>query len=83
MIPMAAFVIAVAVLYFARQILIPFALALLCAFLLSPAVKRLESWYIPRIAAIVLVMIAACGALGGLGWVVTDQLVQILSLIHI
>ena len=79
MIPMAAFVIAVAVLYFARQILIPFALALLCAFLLSPAVKRLESWYIPRIAAIVLVMIAACGALGGLGWVVTDQLVQIIN----
>jgi len=79
MIPMAAFVIAVAVLYFARQILIPFALALLCAFLLSPAVKRLESWYIPRIAAIVLVMIAACGAVGGLGWVVTDQLVQIIN----
>jgi predicted PurR-regulated permease PerM len=79
MMPMAAFVIAVAVLYFARQILIPFALALLCAFLLSPAVKRLESWYIPRIAAILLVMIAASAAIAGLGWVVTDQLVQIVN----
>jgi predicted PurR-regulated permease PerM len=77
--PMAAFVIAIAVLYFARQILIPFALALLCAFLLSPAVKRLESWHIPRIAAILLVMIAASGAIAGLGWVVTDQLVQIVN----
>jgi predicted PurR-regulated permease PerM len=79
MLPMAVFVIAVAVLYFARQILIPFALALLCAFLLSPAVKRLESWRLPRIAAILLVMIAASGAIAGLGWVVTDQLVQIVT----
>lgn len=77
--PMIAFLVAVAVLYFARQLLIPFALALLLAFLLSPIVKRLENLRIPRVPAVLFVLLVAAGVLGGIGWVVTVQLVDIVN----
>ena len=48
-----AFVIAT--LYFARDLLIPLALAALLTFLLAPLVTRLERW-IGRIAAVLLVV---------------------------
>ena len=47
--PIIGFTVAVAILYFARALLIPFGLALLFAFLLSPIVKRLEIWRVPRV----------------------------------
>ena len=40
--PVALFLVVIAALYFARQILIPLAIALLLAFLLTPAVRRLD-----------------------------------------
>jgi hypothetical protein len=55
--PVIGLVIAIAVLYFARDLLIPIAFALLLAFLLTPIVKRLEAWKIPRAPASVLVLI--------------------------
>ena len=42
--PVALFLLVIAALYFARDILIPLAIAVLLAFLLTPAVRRLESW---------------------------------------
>ena len=79
LLPAIGLVVGIGVLYFARQILIPFALAILCAFLLNPAVKWLEALRIPRVAAVLLTMIVAFGALGGIGWIVTDQLVEIIN----
>lgn len=76
---MIAFLIAVAVLYFARQLLIPFALALLFAFLLSPIVKRLENLRIPRVPAVLFVLLVAAAVIAGIGWVVTLQLVDIVN----
>lgn len=77
--PIIGFIVAVAILYFARALLIPFGLALLFAFLLTPIVKRLEIWRIPRVMAALLAFAAAFGIFVSLGWVVTNQLVQIVT----
>ena len=62
-----AFVIAA--LYFARDLLIPLALAGLLTFLLAPLVTRLERW-IGRIAAVLLVVATIFSADRG-GWLGT------------
>jgi predicted PurR-regulated permease PerM len=77
--PIIGFIVAVAILYFARELLIPFALALLFAFLLSPIVKRLELLRIPRMLAALLVFLTAFAICIAIGWVVTNQLVQIVD----
>ena len=69
-----AFVIAA--LYFARDLLIPLALAGLLTFLLAPLVTRLERW-IGRIAAVLLVVATIFSLTGVAGWVLTRQLVDL------
>ena len=53
--PFALVLLVVAALYFAREILIPLAIAVLLAFLLTPAVRRLEGWRLGRVPAVLLV----------------------------
>src|SRR4051812_18701707 len=74
---LAAMITALAVLYFAREILLPVALAILLSFLLTPLADRLERWRFPRAAAVMLVVAMSFAVLGGLGWIVTDQLVDL------
>lgn len=72
-----AVALAVAILYFGRQIFIPLALALVFSFLLTPLVGLLERCRLGRIPA-VLVVLGVCFALaGGVGWEVAGQLVEI------
>jgi predicted PurR-regulated permease PerM len=52
-------IIAIAVLYVGREILLPLALAILLGFLLGPLVDRIERWRVPRIPAVLLV-VAVC-----------------------
>ncbi len=66
----------IAFLYFARDLLIPLALAALLSFLLSPIVWRIER-YIGRIAAVLLVVILLFTAAGAASWVLTRQLVDL------
>jgi predicted PurR-regulated permease PerM/methylmalonyl-CoA mutase cobalamin-binding subunit len=75
--PVVGFAIAIAFLYFAKALLIPLVFALFLAFLLSPVVRRLEAWHIPRLPAAILVLGVAAAIVAALGWVVTDQLIQI------
>jgi len=75
--PVLGLVVAIAILYFARALLIPVAFALLLAFLLTPMVKRLESWKIPRAPASVLVLVAASALVCVGGYFVTSQLISI------
>src|SRR5947209_8695065 len=75
--PVLGLVLAIAILYFARALLIPLAFALLFAFLLTPIVKRLESWKIPRAPASVLVLVVASTLVCVVGYVVTTQLISI------
>jgi hypothetical protein len=66
----------IATLYFARDFLIPLALAALLTFLLSPLVARIERW-LGRIAAVLLVGAMIFAAAGASGWVLTRQLVDL------
>src|SRR5215469_6276059 len=75
--PVLGLIVAIAILYFARALLIPLAFALLLAFLLTPIVKRLESWKIPRAPASVLVLVFASALVCVVGYVVTTQLISI------
>src|SRR6476660_8006535 len=74
-----AMITAVAFLYFAKEILLPIALAILLSFLLTPLANRLERWRIPRMLSVILVVAMSFSVLGLLGWVVTDQLVDLIS----
>ena len=55
------------ILYFARAVLIPLALALTLNFLLMPMVLWLQRLRIRRVFAVALVMLISIGAVGGIG----------------
>src|ERR1700712_373311 len=69
-----AFVITV--LYVGRELLIPLALAVMLTFLLAPLVARIERW-IGRIAAVLIVVAMLFGIIGGTGWLLTRQLIDL------
>ena len=50
------------VMYFAQDVLIPVAMALFLALLLTPAVDRLQRWGLRRGLAVTLVMLVVCAA---------------------
>ena len=51
---LAGLLVAAAVLYLAREVLIPLALAILLSFLLAPVVRRLEHWRLGRIPSTII-----------------------------
>jgi predicted PurR-regulated permease PerM/methylmalonyl-CoA mutase cobalamin-binding subunit len=71
---LASIVIVVAALYFAKEVLIPLALAVLLSFLLAPLVARLQRLGLSRVPAVIVVAVILSGALAGLGFVVYGQL---------
>lgn len=71
----------IAVLYFARAILIPVALALTLNFLLAPAVLYLHRFRLRRVPAVIIVVVVAASIVGGIGWVMASQLVRIAELL--
>jgi predicted PurR-regulated permease PerM len=64
-------------LYWARPVLVPFALAALLAFLLSPLVTWLQRRRLPRVPAVLLVTVAAGLIIGGLSWLFAAQVVHL------
>jgi predicted PurR-regulated permease PerM len=66
--------VSLALLYWAKAVLIPVALALLLTFLLTPIVTTLWHWGLNRALAAVLVVVLATGLLGAVGWTVEAQL---------
>ena len=81
LVKLAAVALAVAILYFARDVLQPLALAALLAFLLAPAVRRLEHRGAPRPLAVGVVACAAFAVLGLVVWLVVAQLVDLAAAI--
>lgn len=63
----------VAVLYFASEVILPLALATLLMFLLAPLVMRIERLGLGRIPAVLAVTVLAFALIGGIGWIVVDQ----------
>lgn len=72
-----AVVIVVGALYFGREIFIPFALALLFSFLLAPAVNRLRHWHVPRVPAVLIVVLLAFAVAGSIGGLMVSQLTDL------
>lgn len=64
----------IAFMYFTGEVLKPLALSVLLSFALTPASRFLERRGLPRVAAVVLVGVLTLGALGGIGYVVGQQL---------
>jgi predicted PurR-regulated permease PerM len=76
---LASICLMVAALYFGREVLIPLALAVLLTFLLSPPVGWLERLRLPRVAATLIVIVIAVGAVVTIGYVVEMQFVSVVE----
>jgi predicted PurR-regulated permease PerM/methylmalonyl-CoA mutase cobalamin-binding subunit len=70
-------VIMVGCLYWAREVLVPVALAVLLTFLLAPLVTLLERHGMPSVPAVVLVVVLALGVLSGVGAMLVTQVVSL------
>src|SRR5450432_624700 len=69
----------VATVYFAREILVPIALAVLLSFVLAPLVKLLQRVRIPRPVAVLLAVVVALAVAISLGTMVMLQVNQLVS----
>jgi predicted PurR-regulated permease PerM len=70
--------VVIAGLYYGRDVLIPLACAFLIGFALSRPVTWLTRLGLPRILAVITIMLTLIASLGGLGFILTSQL-RILS----
>jgi predicted PurR-regulated permease PerM len=64
-------------LFVAREVLIPIALAVLLSFVLSPVVRLLEGWHLPRSLSVVAVVVIAFGVIFALGSLLIAQVNQL------
>lgn len=71
------FVAVVAVLYFAREVLIPVALAILISSALAPLVRRLERVGLNRVIAVSTACLIAFGAIGMVSWFSIEKMVEL------
>ena len=71
---LATLTLVTAILFWAKAVLMPLALAMLLAFLLDPVVAVCQRRGLPRVLAVILVIIVVVLALAGLGWVVAGQM---------
>jgi predicted PurR-regulated permease PerM len=71
----AILVAVVALLYLAREILIPLAFAITLTLVLTPAVGWLQKLHFRRFPAVILVMVVFLSMAGSVGWVIFNQLV--------
>ncbi|MGI8771517.1 MAG: AI-2E family transporter [Acidobacteriaceae bacterium] len=79
--PLLLIALIILTLFFARELLIPIAFAIVLNFLLMPAVGALQNWRLRRSVAVVLVILVFFSTLGTLGWVVARQLVHVAELL--
>ena len=66
-------------LYLAREVLIPLAMAVTLNFLLTPAIIFFERRGLKRVSSVVLVVFMASALMGGVGFIVTRQLVGVVN----
>jgi predicted PurR-regulated permease PerM len=69
----------VAVLYLAREILVPLAFAIVLTFVLAPAVAGLRKLRIGRVPAVLLVMVVTVAVAAGISFVILNQLIQVVN----
>ena len=66
-------------LYFAREIFIPFAFALILTFLLTPVVAFLHKLRLGRVVSVLITLLVSLAVAGGIGWVIANQLVDVIN----
>jgi predicted PurR-regulated permease PerM len=66
----------VAILIVSNEVLLPFVLGLLVAYILLPLVLRIEKLRVPRFAAILLVYVVVLGAIGGFIAVIMPSMIN-------
>lgn len=81
MVAVGAVVLAIGGLYLGKEFFVPFSLAMLVAFALSPIVNWLRRWRLPRILAVLSSVAVAAIIVGGLSYVVATQLLKLASAI--
>ena len=67
----------IAALYFAREILIPFAFALILTFLLTPVVAFLQRLRAGRIVSVLITVLLSIAVVGGIGWTIANQFLDV------
>ncbi|MEX2316111.1 MAG: AI-2E family transporter [Pirellulales bacterium] len=72
-----AAVVLIGALYFAKAILLPFALAVLLSFLLTPLANRLERWGLPRVPSVLVVAGLSFAVMAVLIWIVIVQAIDL------
>src|SRR6267142_3321719 len=75
--PLAISATVIVSLYLARNIFIPLAFALVLTFVLTPVVGRLEKMHMPRVPAVCLTILVSIAVIGGTGWVLANQLIDV------
>jgi predicted PurR-regulated permease PerM len=70
-------VLVIGALYFAREVLVPIALALLLSFVLAPLVRTLRNWYVPRSLAVIFSVLIAFAVILSLGALMVSQVNQL------
>jgi predicted PurR-regulated permease PerM len=73
----ATMIATLAVLYFAREIFIPFAFALTLSFVLTPPTTWLQRIHLGRVPSVIMVMVAAVACTAGVSWMVANQLIDV------
>lgn len=68
--------VAIAALYFGQEVLLPTAVAIFLAFILGPATSWLRR-FVPRTAAVAIIVLLAVAILGSLTMLVTSQLAEV------
>jgi predicted PurR-regulated permease PerM len=68
-----AVVMVAASLAWARDVLIPIALAMMLAFVLSPVTNALQRWRFGRVTSVLVVVVLAFSLLGGAAWALSQQ----------
>src|SRR4051812_1431530 len=76
---LASICVVVAALYFAQDVLMPVALAMLLSFLLAPIVSRFERWRLGRVPSVLVAVILLFSLFGVLGYVVGMQIYDLAS----
>lgn len=69
--------LAIAGLYFGQDLFIPFTLAVLLAFVLSPIIDTLRRWRVPRVPAVIITATLAFAVIGGLAYLLSTQLIKL------
>lgn len=75
----AATIVIIWAMRYAQQVLVPIALAVLFAFLLGPLVHRLERAKVPRLPAVLIVVLLAFASIFGIGLVVVRQMQDVMQ----